>query len=216
MGIAVWEEEEEEEVEEGDSDFYASVSWSGGISGGIESSDLPLYPAAYSSAAALFERSPWESAAFGADEGRRSLATKKTGQMLTMNMTMECANWLQAMCAFALAAEKETPSKALFVDYNNLPDAVPEYVFPQHFGMEAEVAETVPDWKDRMFEAAGSYSKGIGKRPKGFTNDVKEKHKAASPLIVEASEKDDGLYEVYRSLEAMQSWRRPDSEEAHH
>ncbi|CAN0477514.1 unnamed protein product [Ectocarpus sp. 12 AP-2014] len=209
------QEDEEEEAEDGDSDFYASVSWSGGISGGIESSDLPLYPAVYSSAA-LFEPSPWESAAFGADEGRRSLATKKTGQMLTMNMTMECANWLQAMCAFALAAEKETPSKALFVDYANLPDAVPEYVFPQHFGMEAEVAETVPDWKDRMFEAAGSYSKGIGKRPKEFTNDVKEKHKEASPLIVEASEKDGGLYEVYRSLEAMQSWRRPDSEEAHH
>ncbi|CBJ48553.1 conserved unknown protein [Ectocarpus siliculosus] len=215
-GVVVWEEEEEEEeVEDGDSDFYASVSWSGGISGGIESSDLPLYPAAYSSAA-LFEPSPWESAAFGADERRRSLATKKTGQMLTMNMTMECANWLQAMCAFALAAEKETPSKALFVDYANLPDAVPEYVFPQHFGMEAEVAETVPDWKDRMFEAAGSYSKGLGKRTKEFTNDVKEKHKDASPLIVEASEKDGGLYEVYRSLEVMQSWRRPDSEEAHH
>lgn len=94
-GIVVWEEEEEEEeVKDGDSDFYASVSWGGGISGGIESSNLPLYPAVYSSAA-LFEPSPWESAAFGADEGRRSLARKKPGQMLTMNMTMECANWLQ-------------------------------------------------------------------------------------------------------------------------
>lgn len=45
------------------------------------------------------------------------------------------------MCVFALEAEKETPSKALFVDYANLPDAVPEHVFPQHFGMEAEVAK---------------------------------------------------------------------------
>lgn len=49
--------------------------------------------------------------------------------------------WKQAMCAFALEAEKQTPSNALFVDYTNLPDAVPEYVFPQHFGMESEVAK---------------------------------------------------------------------------
>ncbi|CAN0122286.1 unnamed protein product, partial [Ectocarpus fasciculatus] len=165
---------QEEEVEEGGSSLYASVSWSGDISGGIESSDLPLYPAFHSSAA-LFEPSPWESAALGAgEEERRSLAAKKkTNLVLTANMTMECANWLQDMCVFALEAEKETPSKALFVDYANLPDAVPEHVFPQHFGMEAEVARTVPDWKDRMFKAAGSYSKGMGTRSKEFTNDVK-------------------------------------------
>lgn len=58
------------------------------------------------------------------------------------------------MCAFALAADKETPSKALFVDYTNLPDAVPEYVFPQHFGMEAEVAEVSRrcSWQGRSGE----------------------------------------------------------------
>lgn len=104
--VAVWEEEEVEE--EGDSSAYAGsvswgsdVSWGGDISGGIESSDLPLYPTLHPSSAAaapLLEPSPWESAAaaaFGADEERRSLATKKTGQLLNMNMTMECADWLQ-------------------------------------------------------------------------------------------------------------------------
>lgn len=45
------------------------------------------------------------------------------------------------MCDSALVAEKKAPSKALFVDYANLPDAVPEFVFPEHFGMAAEVAE---------------------------------------------------------------------------
>lgn len=45
------------------------------------------------------------------------------------------------MCDFAVAAEKVTPSNALFVDYSNLPDAVPEYVFPEHFGVAAEVAQ---------------------------------------------------------------------------
>ena len=47
----------------------------------------------------------------------------------------------QAMCDFAVAAEKVTPSNALFVDYSNLPDAVPEFVFPEHFGVAAEIAE---------------------------------------------------------------------------
>ncbi len=33
--------------------------------------------------------------------------------------------------------------------------------------------QAVPDWKERMFEAAGTYSKGLGKPShKGFTNDV--------------------------------------------
>lgn len=48
------------------------------------------------------------------------------------------------MCDSAIVAEKKTPSKALFVDYANLPDAVPEFVFPEHFDMAAEVAEVSP------------------------------------------------------------------------
>lgn len=42
---------------------------------------------------------------------------------------------------YALNAEKSFPSKALFVDYTNLPDAVPEFVFPEHFGMAKELDE---------------------------------------------------------------------------
>ena len=48
---------------------------------------------------------------------------------------------LQVMCVFALDAEKSFPSKALFVDYANLPEAVPEHVFPEHFGMAKELDE---------------------------------------------------------------------------
>lgn len=39
------------------------------------------------------------------------------------------------------------------------------------------------------------------------------KHKNASPLIVEAAELDGGLYELYRSLDTLQTWRRPESGE---
>ena len=40
----------------------------------------------------------------------------------------------------AIVAEESAPSNALFVDYANLPDAVPEFVFPHHFGMAEEVS----------------------------------------------------------------------------
>lgn len=45
------------------------------------------------------------------------------------------------MCMFALKAQKSYPAKALVVDYANLPEAVPEFVFPEHFGMGAELDE---------------------------------------------------------------------------
>lgn len=32
-----------------------------------------------------------------------------------------------------------TPDTALFVDYSNLPDALPDFIFPHHFGMEQEM-----------------------------------------------------------------------------
>lgn len=35
------------------------------------------------------------------------------------------------------------------------------------------------------------------------------KHKTASPLIVETAEEEGGLYDSYRTLDALQSWRRP-------
>lgn len=38
------------------------------------------------------------------------------------------------------------------------------------------------------------------------------KHKQASPIIVETSNRDGGLYEIYRSLDGMQTWRRPEEE----
>ncbi len=57
----------------------------------------------------------------------------------------------QAMCDFAVDAEKITPSNALFVDYSNLPDAVPEYVYPEHFGVAAEVAEVRHSSAPRFF-----------------------------------------------------------------
>lgn len=44
------------------------------------------------------------------------------------------------MCVSAIVAEESAPSNALFVDYANLPDAVPEFVFPHHFGMAEEVS----------------------------------------------------------------------------
>lgn len=47
----------------------------------------------------------------------------------------------QTMCVSAIVAEKNSPSNAVFVDYSNLPDAITEFVFPQHFGMEAEVSK---------------------------------------------------------------------------
>lgn len=113
---------------------------------------------------------------------------------------------------YALNAEKSFPSKALFVDYTNLPDAVPEFVFPEHFGMAKELDEAVPDWRARMMEAAGSYSKGVGKtKSKGFHGDAELKHKQASPFIVKVSEKDGGLYDVYNSLDDLQTWRRPEA-----
>lgn len=43
------------------------------------------------------------------------------------------------MCDYAVEAGDLTPENALFVDYKNLPDAVPEHVFPVHFGMAAEM-----------------------------------------------------------------------------
>lgn len=43
------------------------------------------------------------------------------------------------MCDYAVEAGQLTPQNALFIDYSNLPDAVPEHVFPVHFGMEEEM-----------------------------------------------------------------------------
>eukprot|EP00903_Cladosiphon_okamuranus_P016016 g14788.t1 len=198
--VAFWDGEEDEGEGEGDDDLFGGGTWDSFTSGGSDSLVTPSWPASLESSVA-------------AQQDRRILLTsKRSPQKLTMNMTMECADWLKAMCMSAIVAEKNSPSNALFVDYSNLPDAVPEFVFPQHFGMEAEVSKTVPEWKDIMMEAAGVYSKGLGGRAKikQFTNDVEAKHKSASPLIVEASELDGGLYEVYRSLDALQSWRRPE------
>lgn len=45
----------------------------------------------------------------------------------------------QSLCVSAVEGGRDFPSKALFVDYANLPDAVPEYVFPKHFAMAREV-----------------------------------------------------------------------------
>ncbi|CAM9345981.1 unnamed protein product [Scytosiphon promiscuus] len=205
QGDGDWGEEEEEEEGEGDCDPFDSVSWNGDRAG-VDSC---------SSSAEAFAAPEFAFGQEGDEERwRRLIPSKRSAQQLTMNMTMECADWLKSMCDSALVAEKKTPSKALFVDYANLPDAVPEFVFPEHFGMGAEVAETVPDWKEVMFQAAGSYSKGLGKsRAKQFTNDVEAKHQSASPLIVQVSEADGGLYDTYRSLDALQTWRKPEGEE---
>eukprot|EP00752_Nemacystus_decipiens_P013496 g11955.t1 len=210
--VALWEEDGEEGEEEedggGDCDLFGSVSWNSYTSDGVDSLGAPLPEAAFPSCRPLALESEV------ADQQARRLQKRRPSQELTMDMTMECADWLKAMCVSAIVAEKKSPSNALFVDYSNLPDAIPEFVFPHHFGMAEEVSKTVPEWKDIMHKAAGTYSKGIGKvKTREFTNDVEAKHKNASPLIVEASEVDGGLYDLYHSLDALQSWRRPESGE---
>lgn len=42
----------------------------------------------------------------------------------------------QSLCVSAVEGGEHSPSTALFVDYHNLPEAVPEHVFPEHFGMQ--------------------------------------------------------------------------------
>lgn len=48
---------------------------------------------------------------------------------------------MQSMCLSATRAEEKAPGNALFVDYANLPDAIPEFVFPEHFGLANEVSK---------------------------------------------------------------------------
>lgn len=45
------------------------------------------------------------------------------------------------LCDAAVDAGHRTPRTALFVDYSNLPEAVPEFVFPHHFGLKYEIDE---------------------------------------------------------------------------
>lgn len=45
------------------------------------------------------------------------------------------------MCVSAMLADENNPNAGIFVDYANLPDAIPEFVFPEHFGMAEEVSK---------------------------------------------------------------------------
>lgn len=141
---------------------------------------------------------------------KRSAFKSRKPESLSLGMCEECADWLKLMCDYAVEAGHLTPENALFVDYSNLPDAVPEHVFPVHFDMAGEIDETVPNWKDLMYEAAGVYSKGGPRRKGEFKDDAEAKHKSASPLIIETADKKGGLYDSYRTLDSLQSWRRPE------
>ena len=57
---------------------------------------------------------------------------------LSVNNACACV-FHQSLCVSAVKGGENFPSNALFVDYANLPEAIPEYVFPEHFGMAAEV-----------------------------------------------------------------------------
>lgn len=52
----------------------------------------------------------------------------------------------------AVEGGEHSPSTALFVDYHNLPEAVPEHVFPEHFGMQKDM-DRVSQCMDTVVQA---------------------------------------------------------------
>lgn len=91
--IALWEEDgEEEEAEEGGSDWgsFGSVSCDSYTSGGVlDPFGSPLPASAFPS------QSPALDAEVAAQQDRRLLSPSKRSSQLTMDMTMECADWLK-------------------------------------------------------------------------------------------------------------------------
>lgn len=93
--VALWEEEEEEEEEGeedggGDCDPFASVSWNSYTSGGLDSLGAPLPVSAFPSHSLGLD-----SEVSAQQDQRILLPSKRSPQQLTMNMTMECADWLK-------------------------------------------------------------------------------------------------------------------------
>ena len=98
--VALWEEyedeykeeyEEEEEEEEGDCDLFGSVSWNSYTSGVFDSPGASLPRADFPSC-----RPPAVESEAATQQDRRLLLPKKrSSQELTMDMAMECADWLK-------------------------------------------------------------------------------------------------------------------------
>jgi hypothetical protein len=50
---------------------------------------------------------------------------------------------LQAMDTSALAAHSQNPARGVFVEYTELPEAVPEYLYTEHFAIPDDKVNTL-------------------------------------------------------------------------
>ncbi|KAG5186768.1 hypothetical protein JKP88DRAFT_288513 [Tribonema minus] len=116
------------------------------------------------------------------------------------NLGNICAEWLLSLDQAAIDAQEAHPSTAAFLDYRQLPEAVPKYLYTEHFKSW--------DWRTAMSDAASHYSKSLGGTSRGAAGgDAQHKHEIAAPQIVAAAE--GALYDSYHVMSEMQPWRKP-------
>jgi len=112
---------------------------------------------------------------------------------LMEKLSMICASWLLEMDEAARTAYQSNPSKGVFIDYNRLPNAVPDFLYTKHFKVDLSVAE---NWQEIMESATNHYSK---KSKKDISKpDIELKHKNAPPEVVKAA--NETLYPSYKEL----------------
>ncbi|CAM9374267.1 unnamed protein product [Choristocarpus tenellus] len=123
-----------------------------------------------------------------------------------------CAKHLQSLNVLALHQIQGGSPNGLVVEYSQLPEALIDYIYPVHFGMEEDGSHKA-DYPKWMEPVSHYYSKGMGK---GDFSEMTKEFSQGMDLEMKANGTDTAMQQIakdvlcssYQSLQKLEVWHK--------